>query len=204
MMNAIGQGLTVLGKDGTFEFVNFAYAQMLGRLPEQIIGKFPKDFTDPQDLAVLSQAYQERLEGKSSTYETRLVHLSGTRVPVQIKSVPRSAHVQYTGAIAVITNLTEKKRADELLQKAHPRQAALIEHAPDGIMLTEMEKILYVGPAIERMMGYLPEEMLEQLGREFIHPDDLQSLLTTLDRLTSDPTMVITQPVYHHPALEPP
>jgi PAS domain S-box-containing protein len=194
VMNAIGQGLTVLGKDGAFEFVNFAYAQILGRMPEQMIGKKPEDFTAPEDLPVLSQAHQERLEGKTSTYETNLVHISGSYVPVMIKAVPRSSQVKYAGAIAVVTNLTETRRADDLLRKAQQRQAALIEHAPDGIMLMSSEKILYTSPSVEKMLGYLPEELLNHIGREFAHPVDEPIIDAAFQKMVSDPALIISLP----------
>jgi|GEM_PF-6178845 len=151
VMNAIGQGLTVLNAEGKFEFVNLAYAQILGRLPAQILGRTPQEFTAPEDLKTLDEAHQERLAGKVSTYENHLLHISGARVPVQIKAVPRSRGAQYTGSIALVTNLSEKKQADELLQKAQQRQAALIEHAPDGILLLDNLRVSYASPAVEKL-----------------------------------------------------
>jgi diguanylate cyclase (GGDEF)-like protein/PAS domain S-box-containing protein len=116
VMNTMGQGLTVTNADGRFEFVNSAFARMIGYRPEEIIGQRPSDITLAADLALLEQVRQAPGQGKPTTFESRLMSKGGSVIPVLIASVPRSANRDDAGAIAVITNLTEQKRIEERLR----------------------------------------------------------------------------------------
>jgi PAS domain S-box-containing protein len=114
VMNTMGQGLSVTDEQGRFEFINPAYARMLGCTQEQVIGKVPADFTFSQDQETLAQARLERLEGKSGSYETRLLRSDGNVIDALITGVPRLRDGKYAGAIAVITDLTERKRIEAI------------------------------------------------------------------------------------------
>ncbi len=51
---------------------------------------------------------------------------------------------------------------------------SLVQNASDVITVLEADgTVRYVSPAIERMLGYLPEERIGRSGFELVHPDDL-------------------------------
>jgi PAS domain S-box-containing protein len=116
VMNTMGQGLTITDGQGCFEFVNPAYAAMLGCQPQDVIGKSPRDVTAPADQDVLEQARADRAAGKLTSYETRLLRADGSAVYAFITSAPRWRNGQVDGAIAVITDLTERMRMEEALR----------------------------------------------------------------------------------------
>src|SRR5581483_6186073 len=120
VMDNLGQGMTITDAEGHFEYVNPAYAKMLGLSPSDLIGKTPRDFTLPEDLEKLDKARGQRKQGQASTYETRLRRATGEIVYVLITGVPRWLNEKFIGAIAVVTDLTERKKAEN-------EQAALLE-----------------------------------------------------------------------------
>lgn len=125
VLNALGQGVTVINSAGIFEYVNPAYARMVGRSPDELIGKRPTEVTAPEDHAILAEQRAKRMQGETSTYETRLVHTDGHLVPVMITGVPRWADGQYAGAITVITDLTERYQREREMQAIATISAAL-------------------------------------------------------------------------------
>jgi PAS domain S-box-containing protein len=53
----------------------------------------------------------------------------------------------------------------------------LVENALDVITILSSDGIIsYGSPAIERVLGYEPEELIDQSLFEFVHPDDVSSL----------------------------
>ncbi len=122
IINTMGQGLSVTNERGQFILVNPSYAQLTGYEPQEILGKSPKDMTVPEDLALVMQARDNRRLGKITTYENRLQHKDGSPIPVLITGVPRTKDGKYSGAIAVITDLREIKKAE---QKIHELNAEL-------------------------------------------------------------------------------
>jgi PAS domain S-box-containing protein len=68
--------------------------------------------------------------------------------------------------------IAERERAERALEHRERRFRALIERASDGVALyTADGTIVYASPAIERILGYTPEEMVGRRALDFIHPD---------------------------------
>lgn len=117
VLNNMGQGLTVTTKDGRFEYVNPAFASMLGHPKDEILGKTPEDFTSETSKLLLEEMRMTRREGLTSTYESTLIHKDSHEVPALITGVPRRIDNEIQGAIAVITDLTQQKAAERALER---------------------------------------------------------------------------------------
>ncbi|MCA9962532.1 MAG: PAS domain-containing protein, partial [Anaerolineales bacterium] len=119
VMNTMGQGLTVLDDAERFEFVNAAFATMLGYTPGELIGKTPYDVTYTTEHERLTHYQAQRRAGEETTYEMRLRRADNTQIDVLVTCVPRWREGVNRGAIAVITDLTNQKQVEvELGQKA--------------------------------------------------------------------------------------
>ena len=119
VINNMGQGLTVTDSDSRFILVNQAYAKLFGFKPEDMIGKRPADVTAETDQAGLAKAHAARQRGETTIYESGLLRADGTVAPVLITGTPRWKDGTVAGTIAVITDLTEIKRAEEQLHEAN-------------------------------------------------------------------------------------
>lgn len=135
VMNTLGQGLTVTDEDGCYEYVNPAFARMVGYLPEDLTGKRLDDLIIQTDYLVLSQSHTQRLADHGMTYELRLAHSDGSRVSVMITSVPRWREHELVGEISVITDVTVHKRIESELAEALAAQQATNER------LTELNQL---------------------------------------------------------------
>jgi len=141
VMNAMGQGLTVTDAEGRFEYVNPAYARLFGYSATDLIGKRPADVTLPEDYAILAQARAQRQTGETTTYETRLVRADGSVAHVLITGVPRWREGRVAGAIAVITDLTERKQAEEEIRRLRDDMTSMLVHDlrnPLGVISTAL------------------------------------------------------------------
>ncbi|MEI7555015.1 response regulator [Candidatus Chlorohelix sp.] len=118
IMNTMGQGLTVTNQEGKFEYVNPAYAAMLGYKSKQLIGKSPLDFTFEEDIPYMQQIWELRLAGKTFNYEIRLCHSSGNPIYVLINGSPRWDNGKIIGSVAVITDMTERRQIEQALRTA--------------------------------------------------------------------------------------
>ena len=164
VMNTMGQGLTITNNEGNFEFVNPAYSRLMGYEPTELVGKSPRDVTMPMDRAVLEQAFEERKQGKITWYESQLIHKDGTIKPVLVTGVPRAAVGMYTGSIAVITDLTERKRAEEQLRASEELYRQMFATHSAMMLLVEPNSGMIVDAnlAAAEFYGY-PLETLRQM-----------------------------------------
>jgi len=75
-----------------------------------------------------------------------------------------------------------------LLPNSEAYFRSLIEDALDIITVTDRtSKVLYASPAVERVLGFRPEELMGQRVFKFIHPDDLVSALKVFGRAVLHP-----------------
>ncbi|MCB9452345.1 MAG: PAS domain S-box protein [Anaerolineaceae bacterium] len=141
--NALGLGVAVTNESRQFEFLNPAYAQMIGyTLPGELIGKTPRDVTWPDDRAILDQAHEDRYKGKTTTYETQLVHKDGHLLNALITGSPRWENGRVVGTIAVIADVTERKQMENALRDSEQRLRAIFDNAPVGIMMADTDGTL--------------------------------------------------------------
>jgi PAS domain S-box-containing protein len=133
VMNAMGQGLTVTNADLRFEYVNPAYATMVGYETKDLIGKSPSDVTFPEDHDILMASLARRRAGETTTYETRLRHADGRAIHALITGAPRWREGRVAGAIAVVTDLTGYRQVEAALQESEAKNRALLSAIPDMI-----------------------------------------------------------------------
>ncbi len=77
--------------------------------------------------------------------------------------------------LAIIRDVTERKRMEEALRESEEQFRALIQNALDLVMVTEADgTIRYISPSAKRVLGYLPEEVVGTNTADYVHPDDVE------------------------------
>lgn len=84
--------------------------------------------------------------------------------------------------------VVQHRLADERLRQSEIRFRALIENAPDAIVLLDLDgRITYLSPTTQRILGYTTEEAIGLDPEALTHPEDLSALLSLLDALEPMP-----------------
>jgi len=184
VMNALGQGLTVTGSDRRFVFVNPAYARMVGYEPGELIGKTLYDVTAVADHAALKNEHTRRERGEVSSYESRLRHRDGREIPVQITSVPRFQNGIFDGTIAVIADISERKRLEEDLRSLsltddltglYNRRGFLFLAEKHGKMAERLDKSM--------LLFYVDFDGLKRINDDFGHKQGDRALIEIAELL---------------------
>lgn len=184
VMNTMGQGLTVTNSDMCFEYVNPAYAAMVGYTPDELIGKSPYDVTVENDHGHLSDAFVRRTLGSSGSYETMLKHADGHVIPVMITAVPRKQGDEVIGAIAVITNLTERKRMEGALLQSEAKYRSIFENIQDVFYQTDGQGIITeISPSVKEYIGLPRIELIgRNVGEFYSDPGDYTALVSEMEK----------------------
>jgi len=167
-------GLYRTAPDGRILDANPALAQMLGcGDPQTLLGVNAADFyLDPEDRR-REQALLER-EGVVRGFEMRLRRCDGTVIWVRdtVRAVcdAEGRVLYYEGSLE---DITEWKRTEEALRESEERFRALTEQALAGVYLIQDGRFRYVNPALAKMVGYEPEEIIDQLSPlDLVAPED--------------------------------
>jgi diguanylate cyclase (GGDEF)-like protein/PAS domain S-box-containing protein len=77
------------------------------------------------------------------------------------------------GFVNTYTDVTESLAREAALREAEGRFRLLAEHSSDVVCLNDASGVnLYVSPAIERLLGWKPEDLSGRNALEFVHPED--------------------------------
>jgi len=118
-------------------------------------------------IAAVIVGVQWRLEG---------IRNENRRLEMQLKTAELSQTNLQLEQEVIRRELAEKeqaRRAAEDLYQSEARFRAMFDDAAVGIGLLSLDgKVLEANPAIQRMLGYSPEEMVASNLSEMIHPED--------------------------------
>ncbi|MHC1731381.1 MAG: histidine kinase N-terminal 7TM domain-containing protein [Bacteroidales bacterium] len=154
VMNTAPNGITVTNADRRFEFVNQAYAQIVGYRPEELIGMSPRDLTAKTKLSILENEWNRRKEGKTSSYESCLEHKDGHLTPVLITATPRWLNQQMVGTIASITDMTEYKEIENNLKYREAFEQELIQLSAGFLNLSNSDSDKVFNHTLERIGSF--------------------------------------------------
>jgi PAS domain S-box-containing protein len=125
IMDNMGQGLVVVDEEGKQEYVNPAFARMLGYESHELVGKTPFEIYALEDVPMLLSARQNRMQGIITSFETKLRHRDGRLIYTLATNVPLWREERVAGGIIAITDLTEQKKAEASLRKSEESLRAL-------------------------------------------------------------------------------
>jgi PAS domain S-box-containing protein len=85
---------------------------------------------------------------------------------------------QYEVLANRIENAVTTNRAQREVETVRYRYHRLIEESTDAIVIVDEEGTFsYLSPAAERVLGYQPEELIGEIGFDYIHEDDRQEMM---------------------------
>jgi PAS domain S-box-containing protein len=113
----MAEGIVVTDSEGYFTFVNPAAAALLGYAPEDLLGRQGTTGVPPDQQPVVQAADERRARGQADRYELELVRKDGVRLSVLVSGSPRFEGDRFAGTLAVFTDITERKRAEEEREK---------------------------------------------------------------------------------------
>ena len=164
--------------DGVYIDINEGFTDLTGYTREDVIGKPSLDINiwkDSDDRKRLIDGLMKT--GYVKNLEAKFVRKNGD-IGIGLMSA-RILHINREDVIQSITkDITERKNAEKSLRESERRLRLITDNMADVISQTDAQlKIVYTSPSIERVFGYLPQEIEGKSGTDLIHPDDLEQIL---------------------------
>jgi len=154
---------------------NESAENMLGYKAEDIIGK-PISITIPEELAHKELYHcigNLNTAGYFKEYETVRLTKDGRIIPVEIIGVAlKDKDQNITGYASITKDISKRKRSENALKESEERYRRLVEYSPIGIMIHNLQELVFVNIEAARILGASnPEELIGKPIREIIHPD---------------------------------
>ncbi|MDD5313190.1 MAG: PAS domain S-box protein [Dehalococcoidia bacterium] len=185
LVNNAAEGIFVI-QDGKVVYANPKAFAMIGhpvddKTPTRFI-----DFVHPEDKRLMVERYQRRLKGEEfeDVYPIRLVDHQGNTIWVQISSVLISWEGR-PGTLSFVTDITERKNAEEKIQATANLYRSLIETSPDAIGLMDLSGsiVMHNRQALE-VFGFEPSDNLTGKNiMDLVAPENYDEILENMQKI---------------------
>ncbi len=146
----------------------------------------------PDDRATAAAQVARFAQGQNSEVEYRLIRADGQMIWVrdsgQVEKDPEQQNITVYG---VVSNITERKQAEEALRRSEEKFRIMAENIPGVIYLRHHDErytMLYLNDAVETLTGYPKADFLE--GKisfvDLFYPDDASVIALQIKQALSE------------------
>jgi PAS domain S-box-containing protein len=170
IVETANEGIWTIDANSITTFMNGRMAGMLGYTQEEVIGMPLTSIVSKAEQPKAASNIENGREGRRS--ESALIRKDGTELWVSVSSTPRmNAAGEYAGALAMITDRTEHRRAEDALRRSEEQYRQIVENTTDGIVTVDPSgQIIFVNRRFAEILGYMPHEMMGKLATTFMTP----------------------------------
>lgn len=177
------------GTDLTVTWVSPSVEQTFGYPPQSVLGRRSDFLIHPDDLsAVVAELVRTDAAHTNLHMRHRAVRADGQVIWVDVVA----GHIDDDGTgkpgrVVSIRDIDAQVRAEQELAARELRYRLLAENSSDVVMVgrpdptTRSLELAWVSPAVKTTFGLEPEAMIGHQAIDFIHPDDIPSLVRGID-----------------------
>jgi PAS domain S-box-containing protein len=162
--------------EGKILQANDAVSHLLGFRQDEVLEQSLSRFISPEETREFTAALREVVErGVTRNVVLSPRSASGEVIPTSLNaSALRDPDGRVIGAIGILRDMRE-------LDKARAYAESLIKNAPDPVFVSDLEgKILQANDAVSQLLGFQPDELIEQSLSRFISPEETREFTAAL------------------------
>src|SRR5947208_124624 len=162
--------------EGKILQANDAVSQLLGFRQDEVLEHSLSRFISLEETREFTAALREVVErGVMRNVVLNPRSASGEVIPTSLNaSALRDPDGRAIGVIGILRDMRE-------LDKARAYAESLIKNAPDAVFVSDLEgKILQANDAVSALLGFRPDELLEQSLSRFISPQETREFTAAL------------------------
>jgi len=160
LVEKLDQGLVRTDEHNIFNYVNVRFCQMLGRRPEELLGRPADQFLDQANREIMLDQRARRAAGEQGSYELVWSGAEGEEVFSLVSPTGLFDETgRFSGSFAVITDISQLRRAEETLRESEEKYRTIFEMSRDAIYITTPQgQALDFNQATLDLFGYSGEE----------------------------------------------
>jgi PAS domain S-box-containing protein len=149
------EGIWAIDADANTTYVNPRMAEMLGYTPEEMMERHLFSFMDERGKEIARIGLDRREQGIKEQHDFEFLRKDGQRIYASLETSPMMDEAgNHTGALAVVADITERKRAEEDLRASEARFQSFMSHIPAvAYMIDASDRYLYINKTYEDAFG---------------------------------------------------
>ena len=176
VIQSIQQVVFATDGDGRLTFLNSAWTAITGHALEDSVGRYVWEFLHPDDAEDVRVSFTRLVQRADTFYlhegrwrtRSEAYRWMESRFQVSI-----GADGDYDGVTGVVTDVTDRRQAEDALRRSEEYYRSLIENSIDMMAVINADgSVRYVSPAVARVLGYTSEAWNAPDATRIVHPDD--------------------------------
>ncbi|HEY31937.1 MAG TPA: PAS domain S-box protein [Dehalococcoidia bacterium] len=172
LVENLGDIVYVVDMNGIATYISPIVKSVLGYSPSEITGRSFASFIYQEDLPRSLEYFQRTLSGQATVGEYRLIDKTGEIRWVRSSNRPILDGNNVIGATGVLSDITERRQAEERSKVSEAKYSAVVENSRDGIVVLQEGLVQFVNKISLELAGYKPEELVGVDFLEMIVPED--------------------------------
>jgi PAS domain S-box-containing protein len=159
IVQTAAEGIWMTNADDRTTFVNPTLAQMLDYDAEHMMGRAMTDFMDDTGRALLKRHLQQRLSGEAAQGDVCFLRSDGSTVWCLLSTTVMNADSgHYAGTLAMLTDITARRQAEEALHDSSQRLASIFNAVTNGLVMVDAHGVIIErNAAAARMLAHTAE-----------------------------------------------
>ena len=186
ILERVSDAFVALDTNWRYTYVNQKAAQIFGRTREELVGRhiwteFPEGVDHP-----FHQAYERAMSEQSP-------QLIEEYYPPYDRWFENRIYPSINGLSIFFHDITAQKKAEIALRLSEERFRLMVEQSNDVVLMFDHTGIItYISPAVERVLGHAPSDLVGQAVWSLLVPDELPMIESIFARLSAESGGVAT------------
>ncbi len=178
LVENLNEILYVLDENAHISYITPNIEALSGYSIDEVIGRSFIQFVHPDDLEGRIENFRKAISGLNQASEYRFLTKSKRVKWVRTAARPKKKNGRITGVQGVLTDITDRKEAEEQLQRSEERYRTVFENTGTAmVIIEEDDSISLINKRFEELSGYRREEIEGKMNwKEFVKKDELHTM----------------------------
>lgn len=175
VMDAVPALLSYVDAEFHYRRINKGYERWFGLKRQDIEGRHAREAIGEASWELVRPRMERAMAGETVSYEEYMPYAKGGARWVEATFVPdRDAAGRVQGIVALITDISARKQAEESVRESEQRFRSYFESPLVGKAISVPDKgIIEVNDQMCSIWGYSRDELVRMKWTDLTHPDDL-------------------------------
>jgi PAS domain S-box-containing protein len=187
ILENIDDGYYELDLNGNFTFFNAPMCRIIGYPQEEMMGMNNRQFTDKENAKKLFKTFNEvyRTGEPAKEFDWQIIRKDGAKRYVEVSvSLQKNSSGNPIGFRGIARDITERREAEEALQKSEHIYHLLAEHMTDIVWVMDMDlNVTWLSPSAMKARGFSVDEIAALPLDRQLTPESLRKAVDWLGKL---------------------